>query len=174
MSNLIKTMDIPEDVRKGFSQYTSIEIYDDKVVGKGSKIGDVSWFYKDYMTVKVIPAAFLTNNQFAFVIFITHENASNYFLQTKLKGLADANAIGFCSGLYSYRKANEFAQNLAKSILSVMEKFKENEGAFSTGQNAVNQNLSTADEIKKFKELLDMGIISQEEFEAKKKQLLGL
>ena len=29
-------------------------------------------------------------------------------------------------------------------------------------------------EIKKFKELLDMGIISQEEFAAKKKQLLGL
>lgn len=33
---------------------------------------------------------------------------------------------------------------------------------------------SAADEIKKFKELLDMGIITQEEFDAKKKQLLGL
>ena len=33
---------------------------------------------------------------------------------------------------------------------------------------------STADELKKFKELLDSGIITQEEFEAKKKQLLGL
>ena len=33
---------------------------------------------------------------------------------------------------------------------------------------------STVDELKKFKELLDMGIITQEEFEAKKKQLLGL
>ena len=29
-------------------------------------------------------------------------------------------------------------------------------------------------ELKKFKELLDMGIITQEEFDAKKKQLLGL
>lgn len=34
--------------------------------------------------------------------------------------------------------------------------------------------LSAADEIKKFKELLDSGIITQEEFDAKKKQLLGL
>ena len=34
--------------------------------------------------------------------------------------------------------------------------------------------VSAADEIKKFKELLDAGIISQEEFDAKKKQLLGL
>lgn len=34
--------------------------------------------------------------------------------------------------------------------------------------------VSSADELKKFKELLDMGVISQEEFDAKKKQLLGL
>ena len=33
---------------------------------------------------------------------------------------------------------------------------------------------SNADELKKFKELLDDGIITQEEFDAKKKQLLGL
>ena len=33
---------------------------------------------------------------------------------------------------------------------------------------------SNADEIKKYKELLDAGIITQEEFDAKKKQLLGL
>ena len=33
---------------------------------------------------------------------------------------------------------------------------------------------SGADELKKYKELLDNGIITQEEFDAKKKQLLGL
>ena len=33
---------------------------------------------------------------------------------------------------------------------------------------------SNADELAKFKSLLDSGIITQEEFEAKKKQLLGL
>jgi predicted Zn-dependent peptidase len=38
----------------------------------------------------------------------------------------------------------------------------------------VVNNTSAADELKKFKELLDGGIISQEEFDAKKKQLLGL
>ena len=34
--------------------------------------------------------------------------------------------------------------------------------------------VSSADELKKFRELLDSGIITQEEFDAKKKQLLGL
>lgn len=33
---------------------------------------------------------------------------------------------------------------------------------------------SSADELKKYKELLDSGVITQEEFDAKKKQLLGL
>lgn len=37
-----------------------------------------------------------------------------------------------------------------------------------------NQPTSSADEIMKFKNLLDAGVITQEEYEAKKKQLLGL
>lgn len=35
-------------------------------------------------------------------------------------------------------------------------------------------NTSNADELKKYRDLLDSGVISQEEFDAKKKQLLGL
>ena len=43
-------------------------------------------------------------------------------------------------------------------------------------ENTVSQNTvtSSADEIVKFKKLADDGIITQEEFEAKKKQLLDL
>lgn len=40
--------------------------------------------------------------------------------------------------------------------------------------NSSATTASSADEIKKFKELLDMGAITQEEFEAKKKELLGI
>lgn len=38
----------------------------------------------------------------------------------------------------------------------------------------ITAQLSSADELKKFKELLDCGAISQEEYDAKKKQILGL
>ena len=41
-------------------------------------------------------------------------------------------------------------------------------------EKSVIQQVSNADELKKYKELLDSGVISQEEFDAKKKQLLGL
>ena len=38
----------------------------------------------------------------------------------------------------------------------------------------VIKETSNADELKKYKKLLDDGIISQEEFDAKKKQILGI
>lgn len=48
-------------------------------------------------------------------------------------------------------------------------------GQFFNTQNAQPAaSTSAVDEIKKFKELLDQGIITQEEFDVKKKQLLGL
>lgn len=37
-----------------------------------------------------------------------------------------------------------------------------------------NAEISSADELKKYKELLESGVITQEEFDAKKKQILGL
>ena len=42
-----------------------------------------------------------------------------------------------------------------------------------TGATVISEN-SPADEILKYKSLLESGIISQDEFEAKKKELLGL
>ena len=43
-------------------------------------------------------------------------------------------------------------------------------------QTTIKQEIpqSNADELKKYKDLIDSGVISQEEFDAKKKQLLGL
>jgi hypothetical protein len=53
-----------------------------------------------------------------------------------------------------------------------------NKGEFQREQKSANapqvSAVSTADELKKFKDLLDSGVITQEEFDEKKKQLLGL
>ena len=61
--------------------------------------------------------------------------------------------------------------NMAKEIKSFLE-LKMNEQSISS-QNVVVE-LSGADELKKYAELKEQGIISQEEFDAKKKELLGL
>ena len=44
----------------------------------------------------------------------------------------------------------------------------------STFESNNKQQLDSTEELRKYKKLLDDGIISQEEFEQKKKQLLGL
>ena len=49
-----------------------------------------------------------------------------------------------------------------------------NDERISSPQATNSTASSPVEEIKKYKELLDMGIITQEEFDAKKKQLLGL
>lgn len=61
---------------------------------------------------------------------------------------------------------------LAKEIYDYIEKRREELKATPTG--TVVQQVSAMDELKKLKELLDLGIVTQEEFDAKKKQLLGL
>lgn len=44
----------------------------------------------------------------------------------------------------------------------------------SKQENVNKETFGTAEQLKEFKELLDSGVITQEEFDAKKKQLLGL
>ena len=66
------------------------------------------------------------------------------------------------------KNANEAMKKMKDCIYSHMEK-----PSVTNSTTVVNQ-VSSAEELKKFKELLDSGIISQEEFDAKKKQILGL
>jgi len=63
-------------------------------------------------------------------------------------------------------RENEIAE---KMVAYIQNKIKE-----AKSPKAVSTSDSAADEIMKLKNLLDMGIITQEEFDAKKKQLLGL
>ena len=60
---------------------------------------------------------------------------------------------------------------LAGLIEGIIKEVVDNKKA--PAAQVINQ-VSAADELKKFKELLDSGLITQEEFDAKKKQLLGL
>ena len=57
--------------------------------------------------------------------------------------------------------------------ISLLISARQNENKSTTVINQTNA-ASGADELKKYKDLLDSGIITQEEFDAKKKQILGL
>ena len=79
----------------------------------------------------------------------------------------------------SWNEWNSFSDNKKEELLKAFSK-----GQYLTGEDNVYESVDNrsesisvervADDLKKLKELLDSGILTQEEFDAKKKQLLGL
>ena len=85
---------------------------------------------------------------------------------TLFKGISVASSAGSIKfGMIKNRDA-------IHSAISKLLMERQNKSAGTTIRQEIPQ--SNADELKKFKDLLDAGVITQEEFDAKKKQLLGL
>lgn len=88
------------------------------------------------------------------------------------------------NGVNSSGSSNFYAENSFnwettkipnKKMIEVAEYCKKQIEEYKTKNNSpIVNEVSAADELKKFKGLLDSGVITKEEFEAKKKQLLGL
>ena len=79
---------------------------------------------------------------------------------------------------YLYKHSQEKAQECI-SLLEIVLDYNRNNAPVDTvkaieSESMNAQALSAADEILKFKQLLDAGILTQDEFDAKKKQLLNL
>lgn len=78
--------------------------------------------------------------------------------------------VGTSSGRIHFKLIKNYEEIHSELSKLLMER------QHSEKQNNIQSNITTsnADELKKYKELLDGGVITQEEFDAKKKQLLGL
>lgn len=175
---LLKTITIPVEQRKKTTlarnlYYDALEIHDNRVVGYLDGKQKMTWYYKDYNGIDLIGANM--NSQFAQVVFLTGINSKNravgidITMSQNINAMNDTNRILFCSGMFNFKKTNAFAENVASSVKAAFENYRNSFDAESQ-----KQMLSPADEIKKYKDLLDSGIISQEEFESKKKQLLNI
>lgn len=89
--------------------------------------------------------------------------------QSSFKGVHIATASGNLT-FYNCKNRDEVYETLSELLVKRQQK------AAAPAPTVISQEIpqSNADELKKYKELLDSGIITQEEFDAKKKQLLGL
>ena len=78
------------------------------------------------------------------------------------------NFAGGCIGINTFWSTKEEIQAFQNTLRIIKD-------AIESARTYVvtNDSISNADELKKYKELLDIGVISQEEFEAKKEQLLA-
>ena len=89
------------------------------------------------------------------------------------KAIFSSLAVGTSSGKIRFGfllNRDEIFEALGNVISNLQTK---NENTHSA-ETSTFQTASQADEILKYKQLLDSGVISQEEFDAKKKQLLGI
>lgn len=84
-----------------------------------------------------------------------------------LKGVSVSTSSGRISFLFI--KNTKQIYDVINNLLIERQKKKP-----KTETTTIIQNSDEADKLKKYKDLLDSGVITQEEFDAKKKQLLGL
>lgn len=103
------------------------------------------------------------------------EIVSRYKIPEELKGPARKQYIKFIGESAMFFDDKSISdETKAQILLSLQEVFYDAKNANKTTSNNINQTGSAADEILKFKNLLDQGIITQDEFNQKKKELLGL
>lgn len=140
------------------------------------------WLHKNYLDVKFdrrresIPL----QNVLSFTIEEHSVGFNKIFIATAQAATAN---INFGHGVSSAVGGGNHSYGCTKTELPTAYKIRDYISNWSAApaapapqpvQQVVEQKTSPADEIRKYKGLLDDGIISQEEFEAKKKQLLGL
>jgi hypothetical protein len=119
--------------------------------------GDKTIYYSDITSVQFSKPRWITSNigYIQFSLPGGREGSGGI-----LEALGDENSITVSNNKEIIAKAEETVELINDKIRKVKTR----------GNSAP---LSTADELKKFKELLDNEVITKEEFEAKKKELLG-
>ena len=143
-----------------------IQVYDDKVIlsvkaGVGSLLtgniidGQKTIYYTDCIGIQFKKSGLVIG-------YLQIETAGG-IMNNKASNLYNENTFTW-----------ETTQQSNKKMEEVKKYIEERVDYYKNAHNAPVVASSPADEIKKYKELLDMGIITQEEFETKKKQLLGL
>jgi hypothetical protein len=121
--------------------------------------GDKEFYYKD-----------ITSIQFKNLGIATGYMQFEYPGSHSGNNFRSENSFTFSAsiGTSKYNKLKEEMPSIYEDIQKRVENAKVSK------DKPVQVVISPADELKKFKELLDMGALSQEEFDAKKREILGM
>ena len=125
----------------------------------GATLGDKEFYYSD-----------VTSIQFKNIEITTGYLQFEYAGSHSGNNFTSENSFPF-SATIGTEKYNDLKEAIPPIYEYILGKVREHK---NQKNGTVVQQISSADELAKFKKLLDDGVISQEEFNAKKKQLLGL
>ena len=117
--------------------------------------GSKDFYYSDMTSVQYKKPSILINGFIQFEYPGSHSGQNNFNSENTFVIMKGKSDIEQCEKAYLYIKERIAFYKQQKTPQAVSA-------------------ISPADELKKFKELLDSGIITQDEFDAKKKELLGL
>lgn len=150
-----------------------LKVYDDRVVLSQEGVmgtltrglsGDKTFYYCDITSVQFKEAGWTAG----FIEFTFP--GSNDLPGGSILGSTNENRYTFSKPTLGAARALNIEAIKAKDFIEEkIKEYKENKN-----RKANNEYISVADEIKKFKSLLDEGIITQEEFDEKKRKLLEL
>lgn len=148
-------------------------VYEDRVVISRKTVsgfvtqglkGDKVFFYKDLSSVEYRKPSLWANGYLKFII----EGSTEVNQNLGFLGVTTTNAAKDSNTLI-LRAFNKEIPNKSEELYQyIIERMSE----CKKTNISDNTKFSEADEIMKFKKLLDEGIITQEEFERKKKELL--
>lgn len=134
------------------------------------------FFYLGCILIIVFFVLFFMMKNCAFSIYTTYVTGKASFGKQVHLPLNQISAVGLtsCKGLTVSTSSGHIHFWLIENRELVYNALNELLSNLQTDSNKRMTPTIAADELKKYKELLDNGVITQEEFDAKKKQLLGL
>ena len=153
VNSLGKILDVYENKVVFTSTQSTSTVVTALLLGGSTTQGEKTIYFKDAIAVQYKPST-VTDGYIQ--------------VETAAAGRAASSAYGGENSIQFGGKCNTDAEIIASFIREKIEEIKNASVVTSV------QQVSPAEELKKFKELLDLGIISQEEFDLKKKELLGL
>lgn len=164
MGKLVETITNPFSPVKGCIE--TLTIYDDHVEVTRIEMPGIFFAYRDFAKVDMQPASL--SCAYAMIVFLEKD----YFKVKFIQGMAsspETNRLYLVDSVFKYAKANEFATEIVSKLNAAIRAYKQE-------KYATTLTMSEADRIaalKQYKELLDAGVLTQNEFDAKKKQLLA-
>ena len=143
----------------------TMTVYEDHCVITGKKTlygfvggrafsGSKEFYYADVTSVQYKEANMLVNGFIQFEYPGSHSGQNNYNSENTFVIMIGKSDIAQCKKAYEY--------------------IKERIAYYKSRKNNPTIAISPADELRKYKELLDSGIITEEEFKKKKSELLGI
>ena len=153
VNSLGKILDVYENKVIFTSTKSTSTVVSSLLFSSATTQGEKTIFYKDAIGVQFKPSSVLDG-------YIQVETAAGGMTSS-------SSAYGGENSIQFGQQVNADAEIVSNYIRQRIEEIK------NAPAGGVIQQLSPADEIKKYKELLDMGILTQEEFDAKKADLLA-